>query len=74
MLLKEVSTEQNSKVGVYILRILTKNFGKRNITSHLHYGLNCFEYLSGFKEEQISKDLVKIFRTNSVSSLQEKAT
>ena len=54
-------------VGLYLLDILTKKFGKQNIGLYRYDGLSCFENISGPDSEKIKKKLFKIFKSNGLS-------
>ena len=54
-------------VGVYLLDLITKEFGKENIALYRDDGLNCFENISGPDSEKIKKKLFKIFQSNGLS-------
>ena len=54
-------------VGLYLLDLLTKEFGKQNIGSYRDDGLSCFENTSGPDSEKIKKKLFKIFKSNGLS-------
>ena len=49
-------------VGLYILDILTKEFGHDKIGLYRDDGLGCFQNLSGPKSEKVNKKLCKIFK------------
>ena len=44
-------------VGLYLLDLLTKEFGKQNIGLYRDDGLSCFENISGPDSEKIKKNL-----------------
>ena len=54
-------------VGLYLLDLLTKEFGKQNIGLYRDDGLSCFENISGPDSEKIKKKLFKIFKYNGLS-------
>ena len=54
-------------VGLYLLDLLTKEFGKQNIGLYRDDGLSCFENISGPDSEKIKKKLFKIFKSNGLS-------
>ena len=54
-------------VGLYLLDLLTKEFGKQNIDLYRDDGLSCFENISGPDSEKIKKKLFKIFKSNGLS-------
>ena len=54
-------------VGLYLLDLLTKEFGKQNIGLYRDDGLSCFENISGPDSEKIKKKLFKIFKCNGLS-------
>ena len=53
-------------VGLYLLDLLTKEFGKQNIDLYRDDGLSCFESISGPDSEKIKKKLFKIFKSNGI--------
>ena len=54
-------------VGLYLLDLLTKEFGKQNIGLYRDDGLSCFENISGPDSERVKKNLFKIFKYNGLS-------
>ena len=46
-------------VGLYLLDLLTKEFGKQNIGLYRDDGLSCFENISGPDSEKIKKNYLK---------------
>ena len=54
-------------VGLYLLDLLTKEFGEQNIGLYRDDGLSCFENISGPDSEKIKKKLFKIFKSNGLS-------
>ena len=52
---------------LYLLDIVTKEFGKQNIGLYRNDGLSCFENISGPYSENIKKKLFKIFKSNGSS-------
>ena len=54
-------------VVLYLLDLLTNEFGKQNIGLYRDDGLSCFENISGPDSEKIKKKLVKIFKCNGLS-------
>ena len=54
-------------VGLYLLDLLTKEFGKQNIGLYRDDGLSCFENISGPDSEKIKKKIFKIFKSNGLS-------
>ena len=54
-------------VGLYLLDLLTKEFGKQNIDLYRDDGLSCFENISGPDSEKIKKKIFKIFKSNGLS-------
>ena len=54
-------------VCLYLLDLLTKKFGKRNIGLYRDNGLSCFENISEPDTEEIWKKLFKIFKSNGIS-------
>ena len=51
-------------VGLYLLDLLTKEFGKQNIGFYRDDGLSCFENISGPDLDKIKKKLFKIIKSN----------
>ena len=49
-------------VGLYILHILGKKYGKHRTGLYCDDGLECFGYTSGPQTDRIRKDFIKIFR------------
>ena len=64
-------TELCELVGLYILDLLIKAFGKQNIGLHIDDDLSCFENLSGPDSEKTKNKLFKIFESNGVSMTAE---
>ena len=58
-------------VGLYLLDLLTKEFGKQNIGLYRDDGLSCFENISGPDSEKIKKNLFKIFKSNGLGITEE---
>ena len=58
------SAELCELVGLYLLDLLTKEFGKQNIGLHRDDVSSCFENISGPDSEKIKKKLFKIFKSN----------
>ena len=54
-------------VGLYLLDLITKEFGKQNIGLYRDDGLSCFENISGPDSEKIKKKLFEIFKSNGLS-------
>ena len=54
-------------VGLYLLDLITKKFGKQNIGLYRDDGLSCFENISGADSENIKKKLFKIFKSKGSS-------
>ena len=54
-------------VDLYLVDLLTKDFGKQNIGLYRDDGLSCFENISGPDSEKIEKKLFKIFESNVLS-------
>ena len=54
-------------VGLYILDILTKEFGRDKIGLCRDDGLGCFQNLSGPESEKVKKKLCKIFKQSGLS-------
>ena len=54
-------------VGLYLLDLLTKEFGKQNTGLYRDDGLSCFENISVPDSEKIKKKLFKIFKSNRLS-------
>ena len=61
------SAELCELVGLYLLDLLTKEFGKQNIGLYRDDGSSCFENISGPDSERIKKNLFKIFKCNGLS-------
>ena len=61
------SAEFCELVSLYLLDLLTKEFGKKNIGLYRDDGLSCFENISGPDSEKIKKKLFKIFKSNRLS-------
>ena len=53
-------------VSLYLLDLLTKEFGKQNIGLYRDDGLSCFKNISGPNSEKINKQLFKIFKSNGL--------
>ena len=54
-------------VGLYILDILTKEFGHDQIGLYRDDGLGCFQNLSGPESENVKKNLCKISKQSGLS-------
>ena len=54
-------------LGLYLLELLPKEFGKQNIGLYRDDGLSCFENISGLDSEKLEKKLFKIFISNGLS-------
>ena len=54
-------------VGLYILYILTKEFGHDKIGLYRDDGLGCFLNLSGPESEKVKKEVCKIFKQSGLS-------
>ena len=54
-------------VGLYLLDLLTEEFGKQNIGSYRDDSLSCFENISGPDSEIIKKKLFEICKSNGLS-------
>ena len=54
-------------VGLYLLVLLSKEFGKQNICLYNDDGLSCFENMSGPDSGKLKKKLFKIFKSNGLS-------
>ena len=54
-------------VGLYILDILTKEFGHDKIGLYKDDGLGCFQNPSGHESEKLKKKLCKIFKESGLS-------
>ena len=52
---------------LYLLDLVTKEFGKQNIGLYRNDGLSCFENISEPDSENIMKKLFKIFKSNGSS-------
>ena len=53
--------------GIYLLGLLTKEFGKQNIGLYRDDGLSCFDNISGPDSEKLKKKLFKIFKSNGLN-------
>ena len=51
-------------VGLYLLNLLTNEFGKHNIGLYRDDGLSCFQNISGPDAEETKKKMCKIFKEN----------
>ena len=54
-------------VGLYILDILTKEFGHNKIGLYRDDELGCFQNLPGPESEKVKKKLCKIFKQSGLS-------
>ena len=54
-------------VGLYLLDILSEEFGDNRIGLYRDDGLSCFQNLSGPESEKIKKKLCKIFKKHGLS-------
>ena len=54
-------------VGLYLLDLLTEEFGKQNIGLYRDDSLSCFENISGPNSEKIKKKLFEICKSNGLS-------
>ena len=54
-------------VGLYILDILTKEFGHNKIGLYRDDELGCFQNLPGVESEKVKKKLCKIFKQSGLS-------
>ena len=54
-------------VGLYLLDLLTKEFGKKNVGLYRDDSVSCFENISVPDSEKIKKKLFKIFKSNGLS-------
>ena len=54
-------------VALYILDILTKEFGHDKIGLYRDDGLGCFQNLSGPESEKVKKKLWKVFKQSGLS-------
>ena len=54
-------------VGLYLLNLLTNEFGKHNIGLYRDDGLSCFQNISGPDSEKIKKKMCKIFKENHLN-------
>ena len=52
-------------VGLYLLNLLTNEFGKHNISLNRDDGLSCFQNISGLDSEKKKRKMCKIFKENS---------
>ena len=53
-------------VGLYLLNLLTNEFGKHNISLYRDDGISCFQNISGPDSEKIKKRMCKIFKENGL--------
>ena len=53
--------------GLYLLNLLTNEFGKHNISLYRDDGLSCFQNISGPESEKIKKKMCKIFTENRLN-------
>ena len=54
-------------VGLYLLNLLTNEFGKNNIGLYRDDGLSCFQNISGPDSEKIKKKMCKIFKEDGLN-------
>ena len=54
-------------MGLYIINILTKEFGHNKIALYRVDELGCFQDLSGPESEKVKKKLCKIFKESGLS-------
>ena len=54
-------------VGLYLLDLLTKEFGKKNVGLYRDDSVSCFENISVPDSEKVKKKLFKIFKSNGLS-------
>ena len=54
-------------VGLYLLNLLTNEFGKNNIGLYRDHGLSCFQNISGLDSEKIKNKMCKIFTENGLN-------
>ena len=54
-------------VGLYLLNLLTNEFGKHNISLYRDDGLSCFQNISSPDSEKIKKKMCKIFQDNRLN-------
>ena len=54
-------------VGLYLLNLLTNEFGKHNIGLYRDDDLSCFQNISGPDSEKIKKKMCKIFKENHLN-------
>ena len=54
-------------VGLYLLNLLTNQFGKHNIGLYRDDGLSCLQNISGPDSEKIEKKICKIFKENELN-------
>ena len=54
-------------VGLYLLNLLTTEFGKHSIGLYRDDGLSCFQNISGPDSEKIKKKMSKIFKENHLN-------
>ena len=54
-------------VGLYLLNLLTNEFGKHNMGLYRDDSLSCFQNISGPDSEKIKKKMCKIFKENGLN-------
>ena len=54
-------------VGLFLLNLLTSEFGKNNISLYRDNDLSCFQNISGPDSEKIKKKLCKLFKENGLN-------
>ena len=59
--------EVRELVGLYLLNLLTNEFGKNNISLYRDDGLSCFQNISGPDFEKIKKKMCRIFKENGLN-------
>ena len=57
--------------GLYLLDLLTKEFGKQNISRSRDDGLSCFENISGPDSDKIKTKIFTTFKSNGLSKTRE---
>ena len=54
-------------VEPYLIKLLTKKFGKDKIGLFTDDGFSCFQKVSGIDSEKIKKEICEIFRQNALN-------
>ena len=59
--------EMRVLVGLYLLNLLTNEFGKHNIGLYRDEGLPCFQNISRPDSEKIKKKMCEVFKENGLN-------